>query len=116
MGSAMRRTSLLSALALTLTAFGTANAAPIDDAKAACQVGERIDGYLGVVDGASPPAAAARRMREINQARAAAYADLARKNGVTVDVTAKLTAEKLINKAPSGHCVQVGDGDWVEVP
>jgi uncharacterized protein YdbL (DUF1318 family) len=55
-------------------------------------------------------------MREINQARANAYADLARRNGVTVEVTAKVAAEKLINKAPSGHCVQNESGEWVRVP
>lgn len=109
----MKTLPLLAAAALAL---GVAHAAPIDDAKADCQVGERIDGYLGVVDGASPDDAALRRMREVNQQRAAAYGDLAAKNGVTVDVTAKLTAEKLINKAPSGHCVQDEGGSWVEVP
>jgi uncharacterized protein YdbL (DUF1318 family) len=110
-------TRILTALvALVSLGLVLGAAAPIDDAKDSCQIGERIDGYLGVVDGASPPEAALRRMREINQARANAYADLARRNGVTVEVTAKVAAEKLINKAPSGHCVQNESGEWVRVP
>ena len=84
----------------------------IEDAKADCVIGEQIDGYLGTVTGESPSAEVAREVRSVNQQRKAAYARLASKNGVTIDVTAKLTAEKLINDAPRGHCVQTINRTW----
>ena len=110
--------SFLAALVLTLVlAFGAAHATPATDAaKARCLIGERNDGYLGVVDGESPPAQAVRDMREINLRRASAYDDLAARNGVTRAQAARATAERLINQAPSGHCVQDASGAWIEKP
>lgn len=101
---------------LSITAIGNSFAAStvVESAKADCTVGERIDGYIGVVDGASASQVVLREIRAINQQRKAAYTDLARRNGVTIDDAAMLTAERLINDAPSGHCVQNTNGGWVE--
>lgn len=84
----------------------------INAAKASCTVGEKSNGYLGVVPGASASDAVRREMRSVNQKRKAAYEKLAARNGVTVDVAAALTAEKLIGQAASGHCVQDASGAW----
>ena len=88
----------------------------IDAAKAECIIGERNDGYLGVVDGKTASDALRREMASINQRRKAAYANLAADEGVSIETTAALTAESLINNAPSGECVQNANGDWVRVP
>ena len=58
----------------------------IDQAKAQCVVGEQ-----------------------------AAYANLAQRNGVSVEVTAALTAEKLIAQARPGHCVRNAQGAWTVI-
>ncbi len=87
----------------------------IDDAKARCLIGEQTDGYLGVVAGRSPNAEVRREMRDVNQQRKNAYTRLAERNGVTVEVTAALTAEKLISQAAPGHCVRRADGSWTEI-
>lgn len=94
---------------------GSANALSpaIEAAKNNCIVGEQSDGYLGVVSGASADAELQREVRDINQARKANYADLSRRNGVSIDVTAKLTAEKLIAHASAGHCTRNEAGQWV---
>ena len=84
----------------------------IDQAKAQCVVGEQADGYLGVVAGASASDAVRREIRDVNQQRKAAYANLAQRNGVSVEVTAALTAEKLIAQARPGHCVRDAQGAW----
>lgn len=84
----------------------------IEDAKSQCLIGEQIDGYLGTITGQAPPAEVAREVRSVNQQRKAAYANIARKTGLTIDLTAKRVAEKQINKAPSGHCVQNLDRSW----
>ncbi len=107
----------IAAAGLTLMA-SVAIAAPadIDQAKSQCIIGERIDGYLGIIDDGAVDDALRRNVREINQRRNAAYADLAAKNGVTLAVAAATTAERLINGAPSGHCVQNERGEWVRKP
>ncbi len=100
--------------------FGFAGAASsaneiIEDAKDRCVVGEQADGYLGVVGDAEVDDALRREIRDVNQQRKAFYADLAQKNGVSIEVTAALTAEKLINSAEAGECVRGSDGAWQEV-
>ena len=99
-----------------LAAVSAAAANPvIDQAKNQCLIGEQADGYLGVVAGANPSDAQRREMRDVNQQRKAVYADLARRNGVSVEVTAQLTAEKLINQARPGQCVRNQQGRWIEI-
>jgi uncharacterized protein len=87
----------------------------IEQAKSQCIVGEQTDGYLGVVSGASASSEIRREVRDINQRRKSYYADIARRNGVSVEVTAVLTAEKLIGQARSGQCVRNQSGNWVEI-
>jgi hypothetical protein len=107
----------VSALAIGLLSAGAAAASPvIDEAKAQCVVGEQIDGYLGVIDNATASDAVRREVRAINQQRKAVYADLAARNGVTIEDAAALTAERLLNGAPSGHCIQTAEGSWVKKP
>ena len=109
--------TILAAMLSAAALFGAAYATPATDAaERRCLIGERTDGYLGVVDGKSIDAALRREMDEVNQARSAAYERLARKNGVSKAAAAAATAERLINTAPSGHCVQTPDGAWVKVP
>ena len=104
--------------ATAFLAFGAASAASaiIEQAKAECIVGEQADGYLGVVDPGKASAELRREVDSINMQRKAAYARLAEKNGVTIDDAAKVTAEKLINQAPSGQCVRDQDRNWLRKP
>jgi len=96
-------------------AAALAASATVEAAKDACIVGEQTDGYLGVVAGADAGDAVRREIRDINQQRKAVYSDLAHRNGVTIEVTAALTAEKLINQASAGQCYRDESGAWVEV-
>jgi uncharacterized protein len=102
-------------LALALLAvglcFGSALAGPLDDAKAAGLVGERIDGYLGVVDsGASADVKAL--VEQINAERRAKYAEIAQKQGAPVQAVAQIAGEKLIQRAGGGEYVMGADGQW----
>jgi hypothetical protein len=107
----------VSAFALGVVASGAAAASPvIDDAKSKCVVGEQSDGYLGVIDSANASDVVRREVRAINQQRKAVYADLAARNGVTIEDAAALTAERLLNSAPSGQCIQTPEGSWVKKP
>lgn len=104
---------LFAAVCVTPSSAGRAE---IDAAKAECIVGERNDGYLGIIDEGRANDALRRDVAAVNQQRKAAYANLAERNGVTIDAAATVVAERLINGAPSGHCVQDAAGDWIRVP
>ena len=100
---------------ITVPAGAVAASAIIEEAKDQCIVGEQADGYLGIVSGASASDAVRREVRDINQQRKSYYADIARRNGVSIEVTATLTAQKLIDQARSGQCVRDQNGRWVKV-
>lgn len=109
--------SVIAALALAASAAGANAASPmIEEAKSKCIVGEQSDGYLGIVDDAAASEAVKREVRSINQQRKAAFADLAARNGVTIEDAAALTGKRLVEGAPSGQCVQLPDGTWARQP
>ena len=119
MEHAMKKTVFAAVFAagLMLSALGSAAVAAsalVENAKDQCIVGEQADGYLGVVDGASASAELQREIRDINQQRKTVYSNLAKRNGVTIEVAAAVTAEKLMNQATSGQCIRLSSGDWVK--
>jgi uncharacterized protein YdbL (DUF1318 family) len=91
--------------------FGPALAGPLEDAKAAGLLGERIDGYLGLVDSGAP-AEVKRLVEQINAERQAKYAEIAEAQGVPAKAVAQIAGEKLINRAGSGEYVMGADGQW----
>lgn len=93
-----------------------AASALIEGAKSKCVVGEQADGYLGVVDASKASADLRREVDSVNMQRKAAYTQLAAKNGVSIEVAASLTAEKLIAQATSGQCVRDQNGAWRKLP
>lgn len=103
-------TTLLAALiwCLWFTAVPV-NAADLGQAKAAGQVGELMNGYLGLVDG-NAPADVKAMVDSINAQRRAEYQRIASKNGVATEEVAKLTAQKVINQSSPGHFVQTPAG------
>jgi len=103
------------ALGFAATAAEAASAI-IEDAKSKCVVGEQSDGYLGVVDTVAAGEEVKREVRSINQQRKAAFADLAARNGVTIEDAAALTGKRLVENAPSGQCVKLPDGAWAKQP
>lgn len=95
-----------------LTGAALAASPAIENAKAQCIIGEQTDGYLGVKDSSRASAELRREVDSINLQRKAAYTKLAAQNGVSVETAAALTAEKLINNAPSGQCYRDQSGVW----
>ncbi len=83
---------------------------PLDSARAAGQVGEQTDGYLGF-----PGAATAETRRladDINIKRRAIYVQKAQANHVTVEEYAFTTGCQLILKTKPGEKYQAPDGSW----
>jgi uncharacterized protein YdbL (DUF1318 family) len=104
---------LAAAFAAAAVAAIPAVAGPaLDQARASCQIGETISGYLGAVPGASPSAQALAEMEETNNGRRAVYMATARENGVDLNDVARLTGERQVQKAAgAGECFQ-DDGGW----
>ncbi len=98
---------------LLLVAAPAAQAETLDAAKAAGQVGERPDGYVGVVDANAPPAVK-QLVDSVNAKRKAEYTRIAQQNGTAVDAVAALAGAKLIERTPPGQYVMGVDVRWVK--
>lgn len=109
-------TALILACALapvTAPPEAAAQSLTLDEAKAQGLVGEQRDGYLGVVrDGPGVRAL----VDEINLKRRQHYREIARQNNTSLEAVAKITAKKVIERAPSGTIVEGPDGGWVRKP
>lgn len=95
----------------TATAQASNAKATVDAAKTRGEVGEQLDGYLGLVPGASASAAVQSAVQEINIGRKAVYTDKARSTNVRTEDVAGLSGEKLVNRTPSGQMVK-GSSGW----
>jgi uncharacterized protein len=95
---------------LCLTVLPVA-AQSLDEAKAAGQVGERIDGYVGVVDARTPGDVRA-MVDQVNAERREKYAEIAAERGTSVEAVAQIAGQKLIARAPDGQYVLGADGQW----
>lgn len=109
------RTILMSAvLALAALSFAPAASAAdpqIEAARAAGEIGERIDGYLGVVT-SSPDPSLVRKVQDINNRRRAVYEQTARDNNTTVQIVAQLTGERQIERLEPGQYYMDASGSW----
>ncbi len=108
------RTILIS-ISLALAAFAFAPSASagdpvIDAAIAAGEVGERIDGYLGVVGTAD--VTIVRKVQDINNRRRSVYEQTAKENGTTIQIVAQLAGEKQIAKLETGQFYMDDSGTW----
>lgn len=107
----MKRITALLALSLALFA-GSVYALTLDEAKSQGLVGEKVDGYIAAVV-PNPSAEVQALITSTNDGRRQVYADLAQRNGITVEAVGIVSAEKLREKAASGEYVQSPNGQWV---
>ncbi len=85
----------------------------LSSAKANGWVGEQPNGYLGVVDAASPQAK--QIVENINEARRKEYARIAEENDIAVADVELLAGKRAIERTQSGHYVKV-NGQWQKKP
>jgi uncharacterized protein YdbL (DUF1318 family) len=98
--------------AMLIALARAARAGPLDGPKAAGQIGERWDGYLGLVD-SNAPASVRQLVERTNREREARYAEIAARRGVATADVAAIAGAKLVNEAPPGQFVMGPDGRWV---
>lgn len=110
----MRSLLLLLLALVSLPVSGPAigqDPATIISARRAGLIGERYDGYLGLVT-ANPPAELRRQVGAINIRRRALYSDLAAKRGVSPEEVGITTACSLLRRLSVGEYYLLGEGGW----
>ena len=102
------------ALIVPLMVAGPAQAVQREPAYAAARangaIGEKIDGYLGIVGSAD--ASLRKLVDDLNIRRKASYAEKARAEGVTIEEFAFAQGCILIARTAPGEKYQAPDGSW----
>lgn len=79
-------------------------------ARAAGQIGEKTDGYLGYIG--TPSAAVRAMVEDLNIKRRALYSEKAKAAGATVEEYAFTSGCRLIAQTAPGEKYQAPDGSW----
>lgn len=99
------------ALLLGLLVSLGAAAADLDSAKAEGWIGERPNGYLGLVRSDAPGDVKA-LVEDVNAKRRARYEQIARQQGAPLGEVEKVGGQTAIEKTRPGHFVMDGSGRW----
>ena len=93
----------------------SAHAGMLDPYEAKGWVGEKPDGFAGLVT-SDVPADVKAKVADVNAKRRAEYAKIASKEGTSVQAVGAVFGKKLIARAPSGAYVMNSSGQWVKKP
>jgi uncharacterized protein YdbL (DUF1318 family) len=107
------RVALLAMALAFAGAPAAVSAASLEQAKAQGLVGERANGYLGVVAGNAPPDVKA-LVADVNQKRRQEYQAIAQRNNTSLNAVEALAGKKAIDLTPAGQFVQLPSGQWVK--
>ena len=102
---------VIATAALSLLIASTASAISLEEAKDKGLVGEKPNGYLGVVNPAGPDVQAL--TNEVNQKRHQAYEDIAKRNRTPLSSVEALAGEKAIQNTRPGNFIE-GPGGWMK--
>lgn len=106
-----RQYILMLVVLLGLGHAGQALALTLDEAKTQGLVGERPDGYVAAV-APQPTDEVKALVTSTNDGRRKVYAELAQRNGITVEAVGILSGEKLQGAAPAGQYILQPNGQW----
>ncbi len=95
---------------LVAAAPSIAFALTLDQAKSQGLVGERADGYIGIVGASTPDVVTV--VKATNNARRAEYERIAGQTGQARNVVEQLAAKKAYEMTPRGYYVQDNTGGW----
>jgi uncharacterized protein YdbL (DUF1318 family) len=97
-------------LAILVAAPAAAQTPAVNAARAAGQVGERYDGYMGVVSAVSGPVRS--QVATINIQRRSLYSNLASRKGVSPSDVGITAGCELLARVLPGEAYMLGDGVW----
>ena len=83
----------------------------LNDARQQGLVGETLSGYIAPI---KQDKATLALVKNINEARAEHYQQLADSNNISVDEVAKLAGQKLVTRAAPGEYVRGINGQWMK--
>lgn len=106
----MSRVVLLAGLLIALTPAASAQTPAVDAARGAGQIGERYDGYIGVVSGVSAPVRS--HVAAINIQRRTLYSNFAASRGVTPQDVGITAGCQLLARVGVGGAYMFVDGVW----
>ncbi len=100
----------ITAAVLLFLAASVALAADLADAKRDGLIGERADGFVGLVD-ESAPADVAALVQDVNGKRRAEYRRIATANNLTLEQVQALAGKKAIERTEPGGWIML-NGGW----
>ena len=100
---------------LLIFSMSSAFAVTLEEAKSAGQIGEKSDGYIGLVE-SNAPAEVVALVADVNRQRRQRYEVIASQNGISVTDVAKLAYARAVENTRSGHYVEDASGRWVRKP
>ncbi len=106
----MRRLLIAVALVTLATGAPAQEAGVVAQARAAGLIGERFDGYIGVVT--TPSAALRTQVAAINIKRRSLFSNLAARRGVGAQDVGVTAACTLLGRVGVGEVYMLGDGQW----
>jgi uncharacterized protein YdbL (DUF1318 family) len=109
----MLKSTLVTGLcAILLFMAGTLYAADLQSAKEAGQIGEQLNGYIGLVD-RNAPADVRALVDEVNAKRRDRYQSIARQQSTPLAEVERVGGAKAIEMTKPGHYIQDSSGRWV---
>ena len=109
MSNIMKKLQIL--LFFGLLAAGSALAADLGSAKADGWIGEKPDGYIGLVRNDAPADVKA-LVKDVNERRRARYRQIASQQGAPLAEVEKVGGQTAIEKTRRGHYVMDASGRW----
>lgn len=106
-----RKTNVCGAILWSVAGMQPLLALTLNEAKSKRLVGEKSNGYLGVVAAGNKEAQVL--ASDINQKRRQAYQEIARRDGTNLSTVKALAKEKAIEKTRPGNMIE-GPGGWVK--
>ena len=104
---------LIALFLITIGATGVALGLSLDEAKDRGLVGEKPNGYLGIVGSNQTPDIQT-LVNDINRQRREKYREIAERNKTNLEAVELLAGRTAIGKTESGHFVQIPSGAWVK--
>lgn len=109
------KTLMTALIWLMLFSIPAALAQTLDEAKASGLIGEKSDGYIGLVQG-SAPAAVEQLVSSVNRQRRERYEQIARENGISMNQVTQLAYARAVEATRSGNYIEDANGRWVRKP
>ena len=106
-----RRVITVGTMLWCLVAVQPLLALTLEEAKSKSLVGEKSNGYVGLVSPGNGEAQAL--TNEVNQKRRQAYEEIARRNGTSLNAVETLAGEKAVANTKPGNFVE-GSAGWVK--